>query len=73
MVNLHWFYQLASASKTRVALDTIELLTRKTPNLSVLVVVPTEVLKEQWIDNLISRNLLGNCDVEIINSVIKKD
>ena len=59
--------------KTRVALDTIELLTNKTPNLSVLVVVPTEVLKNQWIEKLIERNLLGNCDIEIINSVIKKD
>lgn len=59
--------------KTRIALDIIDLLVEKNSNLSVLIVVPTEILKEQWLEKVIERNLLGNCDIEIINSVIKKD
>lgn len=59
--------------KTRVALDIIDLLVKKNSDLSVLIVVPTEILKEQWLEKVIERNLLGNCDIEIINSVIKKE
>lgn len=59
--------------KTKVALDIIELLSKKTPELSVLIVVPTEVLKEQWLEKIIERNLIVLCDVQIINSVIKQD
>lgn len=33
--------------KTRIALDIIDLLVEKNSNLSVLIVVPTEILKEQ--------------------------
>lgn len=35
-------------------------------------IVPTEVLKNQWIQILGQENLIKNCSVEIINSVIKK-
>ena len=29
-------------------------------------------MKEQWLEKVIERNRLGNCQIEIINSVIKK-
>lgn len=58
--------------KTRVALDIIDLLVEKNPDIFILIVVPTEILKEQWLEKVIERNRLGNCQIEIINSVIKK-
>lgn len=38
---------------------------------SILVVVPTDVLKNQWIDHLEEWGLLNNVRVEIVNTVIK--
>lgn len=61
----------ASADKTKLAIDIINLLVEKNSDISVLIVVPTEVLKEQWLEKLIENNLLGNCEIEIINSAIK--
>lgn len=63
----------ASADKTKLAIDIINLLVKKNSDISVLIVVPTEVLKEQWLEKLIENNLLGNCEIEIINSVVKKE
>ena len=57
--------------KSRIALTIIQSLVVKNPDLSVLIVVPTEALKVQWIDHLSKWNLLYNCDVKIINTVIK--
>lgn len=59
--------------KTRVAINCIKSVLVKYPSFKVLVVVPTETLKEQWIKQLDSLGLSLNCEVEIINSVIKKD
>lgn len=59
--------------KTRVALNTIEKILTINDQASVLIVVPTEVLKNQWLDQLIERDLISNCRVEIINTVIKKE
>lgn len=64
-------HALASADKTKLAIDIINLLVKKNSDISVLIVVPTEVLKEQWLEKLIENNLLGNCEIEIINSAIK--
>jgi len=61
----------ASADKTKLAIDIINLLVEKNSDISILIVVPTEVLKEQWLEKLIENNLLGNCEIKIINSVIK--
>lgn len=58
--------------KTRTALRAINLLLKRTPNAFILIIVPTEVLKNQWTEELIYLNLLSNCRVEIINSAIKK-
>ena len=44
----------------------------KYPNLSVIVVVPTDVLKTQWMGLLDSQGLGLNCKVVIINTASKK-
>lgn len=59
--------------KTRTALTAIELLLKKNSNAVVLISVPTEVLKEQWISELIKRNIFSNCKVEVINTIVKGD
>lgn len=59
--------------KTRTALTLSELLIKKNPNAKVLIVVPTEIIKNQWIEGLIKHNIFSNCRVEIINTVIKKE
>ena len=42
------------------------------PDAKVLIVVPTDVLQKQWMnDYIIKYNLIKNCEVRIINSVIK--
>lgn len=59
--------------KTRVALNLIDAFITKNPTAQVLVVVPTQVLKDQWIEQIDARGLGLNTRVEIINSVIKLD
>ena len=58
--------------KTNIALNIAEILIKKNPDASILIVVPTEPLKEQWESQLADRALSENCNVQIINSVIKK-
>lgn len=57
--------------KTRVALNLVDAFITKNETASVLVVVPTQVLKDQWIEQIDERGLGMNTRVEIINSVIK--
>lgn len=64
-------HALASADKTKLAIDIINLLVKKNQDILVLIVVPTEVLKDQWFEKLVENNLLSNCKIEIINSAIK--
>lgn len=59
--------------KTRVALNLISAFVKRNDQSSSLIVVPTEPLKEQWIDELDKRGLLDNARVEIINTVVKYD
>lgn len=59
--------------KTKVAINTIEKLKEINDHIFALIIVPTEVLQEQWTNQLIERNLIDNCQVEIINSAIKKE
>lgn len=59
--------------KTRVALNLISAFVKRNDESSALIVVPTEPLKEQWIDELDKRGLLDNARVEIINTVVKYD
>lgn len=59
--------------KTRTALLAAELLIKKKSDAKVLISVPTEILKEQWMEELIQRNMLSNCRVMVINSIVKGD
>lgn len=59
--------------KTRTALTAIQMLVNSNNNVSVLISVPTEVLKEQWLEELNKWNLFNNCRVEIINSIVKEE
>lgn len=57
--------------KTRVGLLAAELLIRKKSDAQILISVPTEILKEQWMEELIKRNMFSNCRVVVINTIIK--
>lgn len=57
--------------KTRVGLIAIKSFLAKNPNTSISVIVPTENLKLQWIDELSRYNLINYVQVEVINSAIK--
>lgn len=59
--------------KTRVAINCIQGVLKKYPKFKVLIVVPTDVLQSQWIQLLDSKGLSLNCDVQIINSVVKRN
>lgn len=49
----------------------IKLLLKKKPDATVLISVPTEVLKEQWIEELIKHGVFSNCKVVVINTIVK--
>lgn len=57
--------------KTRVGIQTIQRLLRKKPDAQILISVPTDVLKEQWMDELIKFGIFSNCRVIVINTIIK--
>lgn len=57
--------------KTRCAITLVRAFLKRNPNLVVLVAVPTEVLKEQWIRELAKNQLFSVCKVEIFNTIIK--
>ena len=58
--------------KTKVGLNAIETIRKRYPALSVIVVVPTDVLRTQWIRQLDERGLGLNCKVVIINTASKQ-
>lgn len=58
--------------KTRCALIIISKILEKYPNKKVLIVVPTLTLKEQWIKQIDALGFGFNCDVQVINTVIKQ-
>lgn len=57
--------------KTYMSIMLISLLIKKNPNVSVLVSVPTETIKKQWLKQIQQHHLENNCKVEIINTIIK--
>lgn len=59
--------------KTKTALDAISKFLAKNPGRSILVSVPTEEIKQQWLKGLADRGLFMNVQVEIINSIVKHD
>lgn len=56
--------------KTRVALNCIKSVLKGYPNFRVLVVVPTELLQNQWVSQLDKEGLSLNTKVEVINTTI---
>ena len=57
--------------KSRCAIMAIQKVLTKYPQLRVLIVVPTELLKNQWLGHIECNQLQLNVDVAIINSVAK--
>lgn len=56
--------------KTHAAIMAIQLLLKKNPKASVLISVPTNYLKNQWIENLHKFNIEG-CEVLVINTIVR--
>lgn len=59
--------------KTFTAIKCIQAIINKYPNMRVLVVVPTDNLKEQWVGHIDLNRLSFNADVQIVNTVIKRN
>jgi superfamily II DNA or RNA helicase len=57
--------------KSRVTINIIKRLLSKYPQMKILIVVPTEVLKNQWIEHIDNNQLQLNVDIQIINTVAK--
>lgn len=64
---------MITKSKTVTALKCLKTVLTAYPNLSILVVVPTSTLKDQWKSQLDSWGLGLNAEVEIINTVVKRN
>jgi superfamily II DNA or RNA helicase len=58
--------------KTRTALKCLKSVLNKYPQLRILVVVPTENLKEQWEPQLDEWGLGLNSEVQIINTIVRR-
>jgi superfamily II DNA or RNA helicase len=58
--------------KTRVAIKIITRLVEKNPTIRVLIAVPTELLKNQWIEELDVRGLGLNCEVVVMMGASKR-
>lgn len=58
--------------KTRAAILAIKIFLSKNKGKKILIVVPTEYLKTQWLQELNKAGLLYDVDIEIVNSAIKK-
>lgn len=57
--------------KSRIGLNCIKTVLKHFPQYRVLIIVPTETLQKQWCGHIDSNRLGLNCDVQIINTVIK--
>ena len=58
--------------KSRVGLLIIQKILNKYPTQRILIVVPTTLLKEQWEQQIDSWGFSLNCDIQVINTVIKR-
>ena len=63
--------QPTGCGKTTTALKCLKSVLDKYPTLRILVVVPTDNLKNQWRTQLDAWNMEFNADVQVINTVIK--
>jgi len=57
--------------KTRVGMITIQRMREVNTQVSVIIIVPTLNLKDQWMVELTSRKLNKNCEVVVINTAYK--
>ena len=57
--------------KTRCALTAIKALLKKYPQFRILVVVPTDPLRKQWLGHIEEWGFQFNVEVVIINTCIK--
>lgn len=65
--------QPTGCGKTTTALKCLKSVLDKYPNMKILVVVPTDNLKDQWRTHLDNWGMEFNADVRVINSIIKQD
>lgn len=59
--------------KTTTAIKCVQSVLKKYAGFRVLVVVPTETLKDQWVKALAKAGLFMNAEVAIINTVVKHE
>lgn len=59
--------------KTRIAIKCIQKVRSKYENLSILVLVPTEVLKKQWLEELTKWELIENSEVRVMMGASTKE
>lgn len=64
---------MITKSKTRIAIKTIQRVRQKYPLLSVLVLVPTELLKNQWLEELDRWGVGINTEVKVMTGASKKE
>ena len=59
--------------KTVIAIKCIKKLLTKYPNMSILILVPTELLKNQWIEELKKWGVCANITVKVMMGASKKE
>lgn len=59
--------------KTRIGLLIIQKILNLAPEKRILIVVPTILLREQWIQQIDEWGFSFNCEVQVINTVITRD
>lgn len=57
--------------KSRITINIIKRLLGKYPNMRIIIIVPTELLKNQWLEHIDNYQLQFNVEVQIINSAAK--
>lgn len=57
--------------KSRITINIIKKLLGKYPNMRIIIIVPTELLKNQWLEHIDNYQLQFNVEVQIINSAAK--
>lgn len=57
--------------KTTTALTAISRFLSKNPNRKVLVIVPTDYLKQQWLEEVGRWGFFDSVDVKVVNTVVK--
>lgn len=57
--------------KSRITINIIKKLLGKYPNMRIIIIVPTELLKNQWLEHVDNYQLQFNVEVQIINTAAK--